>query len=92
MEGIRSLLRSSLGRSLGALSQLDRLTTAWPVACGKTMADRGEIVSLESGILLVRVQDPVWFDQMISMRSVLQHDLARIAAVKLTAIHFERKR
>jgi hypothetical protein len=56
------------------------------------MADRGEIVSLESGILLVRVQDPVWFDQMISMRSVLQHDLARIAAVKLTAIHFERKR
>jgi hypothetical protein len=30
--------------------------------------------------------------QMMSLRGVLQHDLARIARVKVTAIHFERKK
>ncbi|QHN02124.1 DUF721 domain-containing protein [Granulicella sp. WH15] len=92
MEGMRDMLRRSLGRSLAPLPALDRLAAAWPVACGKTMADRGEIASFEEGVVHVEVQDSTWLAQMLSMRSILQHDLARIAAVKVTGIHFELKK
>ena len=37
MEGMRGLLRGSLGRSLEAMQEVDRLAAAWPVACGSAM-------------------------------------------------------
>ena len=92
MEGMRDLLRGSLGRSLAALPALDRLTTAWPVVCGTAMAGHGEVLSLTDGVVSIAVEDAVWLGQMLSMRSILQHDLARIASVKLTGIHFELKK
>ena len=46
MEGMRELLRGSLGRSLQAMRPEDKLAAAWPVACGKAMAERGEVVGL----------------------------------------------
>jgi hypothetical protein len=92
MENMRDLLRKSLGRSLASFTDLDRLDAAWPVACGKAMADRGHIATFENGLITVHVQDQAWLSQMLSMRSVLQNDLARIAAVKVTGIHFELKK
>ncbi len=86
------MLRGVLGRSLATLPELDRLAAAWPVACGRTMAGRGEIAGFEGGVVQIQVQDSVWLAQMLSMRSALQHDLARIAAVKVTGIHFELKK
>jgi hypothetical protein len=38
------------------------------------------------------VSDAAWLSQMMSMRSILQHEIARIARVKVTAIHFEMKK
>jgi len=92
MEGMRDVLRRSLGRSLGTLEPIDRLAAAWPVACGKAMADRGVIAGFEDGVVRIEVADQVWLEQMLSMRTALQHDLARIAAVKVTGIHFLLKR
>ena len=89
MENMRSLLRHSLGRSLGAMPELDRLTAAWPVACGKPMATRGRILSFTEGTVTIQVDDSAWLDQMLLMRGALQNDLARIAGVEVTAIHFE---
>ncbi len=91
MEGMRDLLRGSLGRSLKEMPEMDRLAAAWPVACGRTMAERGEIVGFDEGIIRVEVADQVWLRQMVSMRGVLQHELARIAGVKASGIHFEVK-
>ena len=92
MDNMREMLRKNLGRSLEALPELDRLSAAWPVACGPAMAEKGEIVAYAGGIVQVEVWNSVWLEQMRSMQQVLEHELARIAAVKLAGIHFEVKR
>ena len=92
MDSMRDMLRKNLARSLETLPVADRLAAAWPVACGKAMADRGEIVGFENGIVEVQVRDAVWLDQMRSMGSVLQTQLAKIAGVKIAGIHFEGKK
>ncbi len=92
MENMREMLRRSLGRTLGTMPALDRLTAAWQVACGSAMARRGVITGFEGGVLRVEVHDPGWFDQIRGMQAVLEHEVARIAEVKLVGIHFELKK
>jgi hypothetical protein len=92
MDGMREILKRNLARSLEALPAADRLQAAWPVACGKTMAERGEIVGFADGVVEVQVCDAAWLDQMRSMRGVLESELAKIAGVKIAGIHFEVKR
>jgi len=92
MEDMRAMLRGSLRRSLNALDEADRLAAAWPVACGRAMAAHGEVAGFFEGTVTVAVFDTAWLSQMLSMRSLLQHEMARIAGVKVTAIHFEMKK
>ena len=91
MQGMRDLLRKTLRESLRAMSPEDRLAAAWPVACGRTMAGRGTVAGFADGVLCIQVTDPAWLAQMRAMGSVLQHDLARVAGVPVSAIHFELK-
>jgi hypothetical protein len=92
LEGMRDLLKGSLGRTLDGLSDEDRLAAAWPVAFGKTMAERGAVVGYADGIVLVQVEDEVWLRQLTSMRGQLAGEMARIAGVRVSDIHFEVKR
>jgi hypothetical protein len=92
MEGMRDLLRGSLGRSLGALRDDDRLAAAWPVACGKAMAGRGTVVGYADGVVRVQVEDVAWLRQLTSMRGQLAREMERIAGVRVSEIHFEQKR
>jgi hypothetical protein len=92
LEGMRDLLKGSLGRSLRAMRDEDKLAAAWPVACGKALAERGAVVGYESGVVRVEVADGAWMRQMMSMRGQLAGELARIAGVKVSEIHFEVKR
>ncbi len=89
---MRDLFRTSLGRGLRELSELDRLTAAWPVAAGSALAARAQVAFLdEDRVLHLTVAHEEWMQPLLQVRSVLQHDLARIAAVRLNGIHFERK-
>ena len=92
MEAMRDVLRGSLGRSLKDLCDQDRLSAAWTVACGPAMAERGVVVGYESGVVRVRVADAVWMNQMLSLRGVLEREMARIAGVPVSGIHFELKK
>lgn len=92
LERMRDLLKGSLGRTLDGLSDEDRLAAAWPVACGKTIAERGGVVGYADGIVLVQVADEVWLRQLTSMRGKLAGEMARIAGVRVSDIHFEMKR
>jgi len=92
MEGMRDLLKVSLRRSLGALSDEDRLAAAWPIVCGRAMAERGAVVSYVDGVVWVQVEDGVWLRQLMSMRAQLEGEMARIAGVRVSGIHFEKKR
>ncbi len=91
MQNMRDMLRGSLGRSLSAMSDEDRLAAAWPVACGRAMAERGQIAGIVEGIVQVEVADEPWLRQMLAVRGVLERDLARISGVRLSGIHFYRK-
>lgn len=91
MDSMRTLLRRDLARSLSALPELDRLRAAWPVACGRAVADHSEIIAFENHTVQIHADDPLWLTHMLSMRPVLEAELRRIAAVDLTAIHFSLK-
>jgi Dna[CI] antecedent, DciA len=92
LEGMRDVVRASMGRSLQALANEDKLAAAWPVACGRTMAERGAVMGYADGVVLVEVADEMWMRQMMSMRMQLAGEMARIAGVKVSEIHFVRKR
>ena len=92
MEGMRDLLRDVLGRSLAGLSEEDRVAAAWTVACGKAMAEHGTVVGYADGVVRIEVVDVAWLRQLMSMRGQLAREMARIAGVKVSEIHFESKR
>jgi hypothetical protein len=92
MEGMRELLRDNLRRSLQAMKETDRLAVAWPVVCGAAMAVHGEIVGYRDGIVSLDVSDSGWMQQMMSVQGQLSGELGRIAGVRVTGIHFERKK
>jgi predicted nucleic acid-binding Zn ribbon protein len=92
LEGMRDLLKGSLGRSLGALREEDRLAAAWPVACGKAMAEHGIVVGYVDGVVRVQVEEGTWLRQLISMRGQLAGEMARIAGVRVSEIHFEKRK
>lgn len=92
LEGMRDLLKESLGRTLGALSDEDRLAAAWPVACGKAMAERGTVLGYADGVVRIQVENRVWLRQLMSMRGQLAGEMSRIAGVRVSEIHFEMKR
>jgi len=89
---MRTLLRGTLGRSLQALRPEDRLAAAWPVACGKAMAERGAVVGYVDSEVQIEVQDGTWLRQMMSMQGQLAGQMGRIAGVKVSRIHFKVKR
>jgi len=92
MDSMRDTMRKTLGRSLEALPEFDRLNAAWPVACGTALAAKAELVSFVDGIVRVEVKNSVWLEQLRSMQLVLEQELAKIARVKLAGIHFEVKK
>jgi predicted nucleic acid-binding Zn ribbon protein len=91
MEGMRDLFKGALRRSLRAMQDVDRLAAAWPVACGKALAERGVVVAYTSGVVYVEIADGAWLGQMTSMQAQLAGEMARIAGVKVVGIHFEVK-
>jgi hypothetical protein len=93
MEAMRELLRGSMGRSLRAMRDEDRLAAAWAIACGRAMAEHGVVIGYEAGgVVRIEVSDQLWMGQMISLRGALARDMARIAGLPVSGIHFELKR
>jgi len=91
MEAMRDVLRASLGRSLRDICDEDKLAAAWTVACGKAMAGHGTVAGYDGSVVRVVVEDAVWLRQMMSLRSVLEREMGRIAGLKVASIAFELK-
>jgi hypothetical protein len=91
MQNMREMLRTSLARSLQTMDPLDRLAAAWPVACGSALAGRSEVASYDGEVVEVLVASEEWEPTFAQMRPVLQAELARIAGVRVGALHFEVK-
>lgn len=69
----------------------DRLAAAWLVACGRMLAERGSVVGYENGVVHVEVVDATWLRQMLAIRGQIRGEMARIAGVEVSEIHFEVK-
>lgn len=91
MLNMREMLRGSLARSLEAMEPLDRLAAAWPVACGSALAGRSAVASYDGAVVEVLLASEEWEPTFAQMRPVLQAELARIAGVRVGALHFEVK-
>lgn len=92
MDSFRDVLKTGISRGLGSLQDEDRLAAAWVAVCGRTMAGRGTVVGYSGGVVVVEVSAGAWLEQMKSMRVELASELARIAGVAVTGIHFVVKR
>lgn len=92
MEGIRDILKGSLGRSLQALDEADRLAAAWPVASGKAMAGRAAVTGYKDGVVRLEAVDVAWMREMMNMKGQLVREMRRIAGVPVTEMHIEIKR
>ena len=89
MQRLREILRGALARSLQALPDEDRLAAALPLVCGSALGAHCEVDHLEeSGRLHLRVSGREWMQSLLPMRDTLQHDLQRVAGVRLTGLHF----
>ena len=92
MQNMRSMLRNTLGRSLQGIASEDRLSAAWTVVCGPAMAQRGQVVGYEDETVFVHVTDSLWLQQMLSMRPVLERELAAAAGLPVRTIHFQLRK
>jgi len=92
LDKMRDLLKASLGRTLQSLPAEDRLAMAWPVVCGRAMAEHGAIIGYADGIARVQVTGGAWRQQFQAMQNQLASELTRVAGVNVTAIHWEFKR
>lgn len=88
MQSLRDILRSSLRSSLNALTPLDRLATAWPVAAGHAIAERSTVVRLQGTQAAVQVRDAAWLPELRANTPRLVADLARVSGISLTDILF----
>jgi hypothetical protein len=92
LENMRDVLKRTLGRSLQTLPDEDRLAAAWPVVCGRALAEHGTVAGYADGIVWVQVRDETWRQQFMAMHGQLASEMGRVAGVKVTAIHWEVKR
>lgn len=92
LQGMRDVLRTSLGLSLQSLQAEDKLATAWSVVCGKAMAEHGDVIGFAEGNLYIAVKDEAWMRQMTALRRQLAADMSRITGIRVSEIHFQMKR
>ena len=92
MEGMREILKDSLRKTLHQFNEEDRVTAAWPVACGRALAERTSVVGFHDAVMRVDVADSAWLWQLTAMRSHFKTEITRIAGLHVAEIHFEVRR
>ena|SRR5215510_4342498 len=66
MEQVRAGLRQIMTELLRTRPAEEAVLFAWPLVCGKEVAERSQAVAFNNGDLIVEVPDPVWRRQLQS--------------------------
>lgn len=64
MESARTGLRNIMKDLLRTRPETEAVTLAWPLICGKDVAQRTQAVDFADGCLTVAVSDPAWATQL----------------------------
>lgn len=72
-----SLVLRSLKSTSRDVSPEQLATAAWPLAVGKTIANRTTVIGLLRGRLVVEVEDNIWQKQLWALRGQILGSLAK---------------
>ena len=64
MEPIRSGLRNIMRDLMRAQPPEEAVILAWPIVCGREVAERARATSFAEGLLVVEVPDAAWREQL----------------------------
>ena len=64
MEHVRTGLRNIMADLLRSRPAEEAVALAWPIVCGKEVAERARAVSFREGVLIVEVSDAAWREQL----------------------------
>lgn len=64
MQHVRTGLRNIMADLLRARPPEEAVVLAWPIVCGKEVADRARAASFANGVLIVEVSDAAWREQL----------------------------
>jgi len=92
MDRIRDVIKFGPRSGLQALSVQDRISMAWVVVCGATLASHGSVMGYDDGVVKVEISEQVWLKEMRSMSEHLAAELGRVAGIKVTKLHLIVKR
>jgi len=66
MESVRTGLRQLMSELLRARPAEEAVLLAWPLVCGREVAERAQAVGFQDGKLVVEVGDAAWRNQLQS--------------------------
>lgn len=92
MDRVRDVIRFGTRSGFNTLSDLDRLQMAWVVVCGRVMAEHATVVGYDDGMVKIAASERAWLEEMRSMSAHLERELARVAGIRVTKLHFMVKR
>jgi hypothetical protein len=64
MEPVRTGLRNIMADLLRSRPAEEAVVLAWPIVCGREVAERARAASFGEGVLTVEVSDPAWREQL----------------------------
>jgi len=66
MEHVRTGLRNIMADLLRSRPAEEAVMVAWPIVCGREVAERARAIGFAQGVLTVEVSDAAWREQLLS--------------------------
>jgi Dna[CI] antecedent, DciA len=92
MESARAGFQKIVAEILRRASPDDAVSVAWEIACGRTVAEKTEVIEFRDGVLRVRVPDEAWRSNLAGfvpryvelLNTMLRKKVQRIELVALS--------
>lgn len=91
MEPVRTGLRNILADIMRGTSVDQAVMLAWPLVCGKEVAERTEPVGFSRGVLTVDVPDSTWRGQLTSFSRKYVSGFAELLGPVVIDVKFKVK-
>jgi predicted nucleic acid-binding Zn ribbon protein len=88
MEHVRGTLRKIFADKVCHQAGEDAPLLAWPVVCGRTVAEKTRALSFVDGVLVIAVPDAAWRHQLQGMYQQYLAALNQLAGRQVQSISF----
>lgn len=91
MEPVRTGLRNIMRDLLRSRPAEEAVVLAWPIVCGREVAERARAASFTEGVLTVEVSDAAWREQLGSFAPRYVSGFTELIGPLVREIRFVRK-